>query len=201
MVAHGFTVLTLRRSILTEKLSRRGHHLAREYAVDVLEGTLVRQGMRTDLVAIPADATLAQLARVDMPDLYEGQAAYPVVSEDGKLTGIITAGDLGRLLMNRDGEQSSALVRFGDVASQSTFRVSPDVTMREAADAMAHAGKIAVPVTNDEGQLVGLVTVREILAARDRAFELDRHQERVLTLRLPFFRAGPSANGAAGAVR
>lgn len=56
MVAHGFTVLTLRRSILTEKLSRRGHHLAREYAVDVLEGTLVRQGMRTDLVAIPADA-------------------------------------------------------------------------------------------------------------------------------------------------
>lgn len=201
MVAHGFTVLTLRRSILTEKLSRRGHHLAREYAVDVLEGTLVRQGMRTDLVAIPADATLAQLARVDMPDLYESQAAYPVVAEDGRLRGMITAGDLGRLLMNRDGQQPADRVRFGDVTSQSTLRVSPDVTMREAADAMAHAGRIAVPVTNDDGLLVGLVTVREILAARDRAFELDRRQERVLRLRLPFFRAGPSPNGATGAVR
>ena len=37
VVAHGFTVLTLRRSILTEKISRRGFHLSREYAIDPLE--------------------------------------------------------------------------------------------------------------------------------------------------------------------
>src|SRR5205823_52216 len=37
IVAHGFTVLVLRRSILTEKVSRRGYHLSREYAVDPLE--------------------------------------------------------------------------------------------------------------------------------------------------------------------
>jgi len=36
-IAHGFTVLTLRRSILTEKIARRGYHLSREYAVDPLE--------------------------------------------------------------------------------------------------------------------------------------------------------------------
>ena len=30
-IAHGFTVLTLRRSILTEKVARRGYHLSREY--------------------------------------------------------------------------------------------------------------------------------------------------------------------------
>jgi CIC family chloride channel protein len=32
-IAHAFTVLTLRRSILTEKVSRRGYHLTREYAI------------------------------------------------------------------------------------------------------------------------------------------------------------------------
>src|SRR5678815_4284830 len=32
-IAHGFTVLVLRRSILTEKIARRGYHLSREYAV------------------------------------------------------------------------------------------------------------------------------------------------------------------------
>ena len=32
IMAHGFTVLTLRRSILTEKVARRGYHLSREYA-------------------------------------------------------------------------------------------------------------------------------------------------------------------------
>src|SRR5213079_261945 len=33
-MAHGFTVLALRRSILTEKVARRGFHLSREYATD-----------------------------------------------------------------------------------------------------------------------------------------------------------------------
>jgi hypothetical protein len=41
-VAYGFTVLVMKRSILTEKLSRRGYHLSREYSVDPLELSLVR---------------------------------------------------------------------------------------------------------------------------------------------------------------
>ncbi|HYL92486.1 MAG TPA: chloride channel protein, partial [Alphaproteobacteria bacterium] len=41
VTAHGFTVLTLKRSILTEKISRRGHHLSREYGVDPLEALRV----------------------------------------------------------------------------------------------------------------------------------------------------------------
>jgi H+/Cl- antiporter ClcA len=45
-VAHGFTVLVLRRSILTEKVARRGHHITREYAIDPLEVLLVHEVMR-----------------------------------------------------------------------------------------------------------------------------------------------------------
>jgi chloride channel protein, CIC family len=47
VIAHGFTVLTLKRSILTEKVARRGYHLSREYAVDPLEILFVREVMRT----------------------------------------------------------------------------------------------------------------------------------------------------------
>ncbi len=53
VVAHAFTVLVLRRSILTEKISRRGYHLTREYATDPLEILFVREVMRTNVVAIP----------------------------------------------------------------------------------------------------------------------------------------------------
>src|SRR5271157_36623 len=53
-MAHGFTVLALRRSILTEKVARRGYHLSREYAVDPLEILFVREVMRTNVAAIPA---------------------------------------------------------------------------------------------------------------------------------------------------
>jgi H+/Cl- antiporter ClcA len=46
-IAHAFTVLTLRRSILTEKVSRRGFHLSREYAIDPLEILFVREVMQS----------------------------------------------------------------------------------------------------------------------------------------------------------
>ena len=40
------TSLVMPRSILTEKLSRRGHHLSREYGVDPLEMISVAEVMR-----------------------------------------------------------------------------------------------------------------------------------------------------------
>jgi len=34
IIAHMFTVLVMKRSILTEKVARRGFHVSREYSVD-----------------------------------------------------------------------------------------------------------------------------------------------------------------------
>lgn len=56
-------MLTLRRSILTEKVARRGYHLSREYAVDPLEILFVREVMRTNIVALPLGASPKELAR------------------------------------------------------------------------------------------------------------------------------------------
>ena len=47
-IAHGFTVLVLRRSILTEKVARRGYHVSREYAVDPLEILFAREVMERE---------------------------------------------------------------------------------------------------------------------------------------------------------
>ena len=48
VIAHAFTALTLKRSILTEKVARRGYHLSREYEVDPLEILFVREVMLTN---------------------------------------------------------------------------------------------------------------------------------------------------------
>jgi H+/Cl- antiporter ClcA len=53
-LAHGFTVLALKRSILTEKIARRGYHLSREYGLDPLEILFVREAMRTMSSLSPA---------------------------------------------------------------------------------------------------------------------------------------------------
>src|SRR5436189_6115633 len=77
-MAHAFTVLTLRRSILTEKVSRRGYHLSREYAIDPLEILFAREVMRRNVVALPVDASREDLVRFLRADGHRRpQALYP----------------------------------------------------------------------------------------------------------------------------
>src|SRR5487761_1309976 len=58
ITAHIVTVLLLRRSILTEKIARRGYHLLREYHVDPFALTTVREVMTKDVQTVSADMTL-----------------------------------------------------------------------------------------------------------------------------------------------
>ena len=51
-ISHLVSVLILKRSILTEKVARRGFHVMREYSVDPLEATFVREVMDTDVVTV-----------------------------------------------------------------------------------------------------------------------------------------------------
>jgi H+/Cl- antiporter ClcA len=51
-VAHLVSVVVLKRSILTEKVARRGFHVMREYAVDPLEAMFVREVMDTDVFTV-----------------------------------------------------------------------------------------------------------------------------------------------------
>jgi H+/Cl- antiporter ClcA len=115
-VAHAFTVLTLRRSILTEKISRRGYHLSREYAMDPLEIIFAHEVMRTgDAVArvamLPTDGVVAypdEPLRILAYRMAEtGMTELPVIGRrDGKIIGAVALADLlkarGRIL---DAEQ------------------------------------------------------------------------------------------------
>ena len=80
-LAHGFTVLTLKRSILTEKISRRGYHLSREYGLDPLEILFVREVMRTNVVVLPGDGTLEEARELIRAGEQhpQGQHLFPVV--------------------------------------------------------------------------------------------------------------------------
>jgi hypothetical protein len=97
-IAHGFTVLALRRSILTEKVSRRGYHLSREYAIDPLEILFVREVMRRNIVALRADASeaLGESLRGDLPR--RPQLLYPVVDDEHRLVGVMRHNDLQRVM-------------------------------------------------------------------------------------------------------
>src|SRR6184192_3979428 len=101
VIAHAFTVLTLKRSILTEKVARRGYHLSREYAVDPLEILFARDVMRTKVAVLPASSSLREYQA--LANHRQSQRLLPVVDAGGVLVGVVTRGDL-RKRMEQEGE-------------------------------------------------------------------------------------------------
>ena len=55
VIAHAVTVLTLKRSVLTEKVARRGYHVSREYEIDPLEVLFVREVMQPVTGELPVE--------------------------------------------------------------------------------------------------------------------------------------------------
>jgi CBS domain-containing protein len=182
-IAHGFTVLTLRRSILTEKVARRGYHLSREYAVDPMEILFVREVMRQNVVALPGDATSAELARTLHADNNRReQLLYPVVDGDERLCGVITRNRLQKILR----EPSGAKLRELAIAEPTV--AYEDEPLRLVVHRMAECGRTRLPVVQreDTRMLVGMISLNDLLQARTRMLEEERRRERVLRLRLPF---------------
>src|SRR5580693_6953785 len=107
VVAHAFTVLTLKRSILTEKVARRGYHLSREYAVDPLEILFVREVMRTNVVVLSATTTLGELQQSLRTNHRRSQRLLPVVNATGQFVGVLTRDDVRKRVA--DGGQAALL--------------------------------------------------------------------------------------------
>jgi chloride channel protein, CIC family len=184
VVAHGFTVLVLKRSILTEKVSRRGFHLTREYAVDPLEILFVREVMRTNLVAFGArnmlDEVVPNFRKSHGP---KGQHLYPIVGERRELVGVITRKHMQKLA---EGGWSHG-VAMEELARKNVVVAHPDEPLRAIVYRMAETGVTRMPVVEpgEHGALLGMVSLQDLLGARARNLTEERNRERVLKVRLP----------------
>src|SRR5205814_641480 len=156
IVAHGFTVLTLRRSILTEKVSRRGFHLSREYAIDPLEIIFAREVARNGVVALPADATSTEvavaLATARPPEppkqptarhIRHEQRLFPIVDGRRRLVGVVTRSRLRAWL---DGTAHDGAGSLADVAHDTPVVAYGDEPLRVLVFRMAETGVTRLPV-------------------------------------------------------
>ena len=179
-VAYGFTVLTMKRSILTEKISRRGFHLSREYAVDPLEIHFVKDVMRTNPRCFSVETTVAELA--DFVHKHEkiSQRLFPVLDEDRRLLGVITHKQILECLRNGDGGN------IADWINADPLTASPHEPLRAVANRMAEHRLTRLPVVDsgDPQRLVGLVSLRDLLRARAQNVKDEGHRERTLGPRM-----------------
>ncbi|MDB4929868.1 MAG: domain containing protein [Myxococcaceae bacterium] len=187
--AHGLTVLVMKRSILTEKVARRGHHVSREYSVDPLEVVMVGDVMSAPPITLAASARVADLAVAGGALTHHG---YPVVDADGALRGMVPrAALLDHWLAPRGADPAADAMTCAELADPRALVAYAGESCREVAARMgqANVGRLPVLAAEAPHRLVGVVALSDLLKARARGADEDERRER-------FFGAN-SAEGAA----
>jgi CIC family chloride channel protein len=161
--AYALTVLLLKRSILTEKIARRGQHVVREYGIDPFELLRVSEVMVREVDTLPA------AMRVDEPVLFFSSEArrhksYPLLDADGQVAGIVGRADVLRW---RAESPHGDETLFDRVSDRSLTLGYPDEPVSHLADRMVMADLGRVPIVDrDTLHLVGLVSRKDLLRIR-----------------------------------
>ena len=178
IAACAVSVIVLKRSILTEKVARRGFHVMREYAVEPLEALFVRDVMTTKILTVEPTRQVADLAALlRAEEGHRRQRLYPVVDESGRLLGVIGRRETGRSAATDDGRDATVADRMVPAAV-----AYGDETLRTAADRMAATGLGMLPVVErtEPTHLLGLLGQSDLLRARERLLVEERHRERII---------------------
>lgn len=168
VAAYTVTVLVMKRSILTEKIARRGLDIFREYTVDPMERFRVEDVMTRDVIAVPASASVSDALRDHVGS--RKHRGYPVMSEHGRVVGVVMSDNLAKT-------QADVVA---NAMSAPALVAHPKESCRIAAERMALAQVGRLPVVSESDGLVGIITRSDLLKARRAHHDEERAYERVL---------------------
>ncbi len=171
-VAYGSVVLTMPRSIMTEKIARRGFHIYREYAVDPLERHAVDEVMTRTVQTIDAQASVAGILAERFGPA-QAHRAFPVV-RDGVLVGML---DRDALLAGHARGAATIADLFG---ANAPVMALPGETCRIVATRLAVHGLERLPVVADtqSRRLVGIVSRSDLVKPSLAFFDEEQRRER-----------------------
>jgi len=132
-------------------------------------GVRVADAMSRDIVTVPIEAPIKEAAR---RMITYGFRRLPVVSDDNEIKGMVTAKDYvyffgshrvfeGLATTNMDEVLES--VKVYEIMSPGIYTVSEDADVGEAAEAMKMFGTSSLLVVDERGEIVGIITERDIL--------------------------------------
>ena len=171
VAALGVTVLLMRRSILTEKLARRGHHVTREYSIDPFELARVGEVMDKDFPRVLGMMKLSELSDLvtDENSPLSKRQGTLIIDDQNNLIGIITRGDIVRALRH-DQAGTTTVAEAGSVDLVVTF---PDEPLQKAlATMLTHdVGRLPVVARANPKNVIGYLGRAAILSARMKLHE------------------------------
>ena len=152
----------------------RLYNLAIEHAFSRHVGLRCAEVMSRDVVTIAPDATLENAwERMQKHRI----KALPVIDADRRLTGIITLSDLFRWLGTSSGTANLGnewlRMRVDEVMTAEVHTVRPGMAMADLVREVAQTGRHHVPVIDDFGRLVGILTQSDMIGAMYRRLALE----------------------------
>jgi H+/Cl- antiporter ClcA/predicted transcriptional regulator len=179
-LAHLISVLTLKRSILTEKVARRGFHLLREYTVEPLEVLFAEDVMSTNILTVGTGTNMTDVkATIQANREMRRQRLLPVVTPEEIMLGVISWQDI--MEKSLQGDLSGVV---DDFMIKDVITSFPEESLRTIADRMAANQVGVLPVVDrlEKSKLRGFITQFELLSARDRILQEERKRERILRM-------------------
>ncbi|WP_413993739.1 chloride channel protein [Labrys okinawensis] len=180
--AHAVTVLTMKRSILTEKIARRGHHIVREYRIDPFALRRVNEVMTSTVESVPASMTLhAAAAFLTSPTTTH--PSFPVVDGQHRVMGVIDPPAI--LRWRRAGKHRKSTL--GELLAGSKIAVAyPDEYLEALADRLATVNIAHLPViSRKDERLVGYIGWKDLMRVRAKVQSEDRHRAALFGKKAP----------------
>ncbi|MEO7478640.1 MAG: chloride channel protein, partial [Lysobacteraceae bacterium] len=162
--AYLISCLTMRNTIMTEKIARRGVRVPSEYAADYLEQITVGIACSRELVTLRAEQVLREVRdwlNSGKPEAHH--QGFPVVDATGIVRGVLTR----RSLLD---PQANPDAPISDLIQRAPLVVREDHSLREAADHMVRAniGRLIVVGSEAPHPLIGIITRGDLLAAHGK---------------------------------
>jgi CBS domain-containing protein len=191
--AYAVTVLLMKRSILTEKIARRGQHITREYAIDPFDLIRVSEVMVREVDTLRADMTIAQAVEA----VEDGRRRiYPVIDAAERPVGLMSRAEALRWSAETPEPGETLGERISD-AGLATVR--PDDVAARAVDLMLAHDMGRLPVTDGEtGRLVGLVTRKHLLEVRRASRQSEDQRQAFFSPAAARAARAPASRAAAG---
>lgn len=114
--------------------------------------------LRHDLPLLSSDRPMRECVVL----LAEKRGTVAVVDKEAKLTGVVTAGDLTRLMERTD---QFLDVPVGDVMTQTPKSTTADALASAAVSLMERHGIMALPVLDSDRRVVGIVHLHDLMKA------------------------------------
>jgi CBS domain-containing protein len=177
-VAYGFTVLMMPRSILTEKIARRGYHIYREYGIDPLERHFVTEVMTAQPKVI--DASMSPAAAFEQYfGASQAHRAYPVVRE-GRFLGMV---DRANVLAGMAAEDAPTMADLFGV--NVPVMALPGETCRVVSNRLAVLGleRVAVVADARSRRLLGVISRSDLI--KPSLYSSEEEERREVVRRTP----------------